>query len=52
MVTKSKKSLGKIALRGGKIAIKKLIDERKRNNDYLVVSRNGKVVKVKARSIK
>lgn len=51
MITKSKKSLGKIALRGGRTAIKKLIEERKKNNDYLVVSMKGKVVKVKARSL-
>lgn len=38
--------------KGSKLAIKKLIDERKKNNDYLVVSKNGKVVKVKANSLK
>lgn len=48
---KTKASLGKIALKGGRKAIKKLIEERKKTDDYLVVSRNGKVVKVKARSL-
>lgn len=38
--------------KGTKLAIKKLIAERKKTDDYLVVSRNGKVVKVKARSLK
>lgn len=38
--------------KGSKLAIKKLIAERKKTDDYLVVSRNGKVVKVKARSLK
>lgn len=49
---KTKESLGKIALKGGRHAIKKLIEERKKTDDYLIVSRNGKVVKVKARSLK
>lgn len=51
MISKNKKSLGKTALRGGRIAIKKLIEERKKNNDYLVISRKGKIVKVKARNL-
>ncbi|MBE2226758.1 MAG: hypothetical protein IAE93_05430 [Ignavibacteria bacterium] len=38
--------------KGTKLAVKKLIAERKKTDDYLVVSRNGKVVKVKARSLK
>ncbi len=37
--------------KGSKLAIKKLIEERKKTDDYLIVSRNGKVVKVKARSL-
>ena len=35
-----------------KSAVRKLIIERKRKNSYLVVWRNGKVVKVPARSLK
>ena len=37
--------------KGTKLAIKNLIEERKKTNDYLIVSKNGKVVKIKARSI-
>ncbi|HMT12304.1 MAG TPA: hypothetical protein PKA39_11860 [Ignavibacteria bacterium] len=37
--------------KGSKLAIKKLIEERKKTDDFLIVSRNGKVVKVKARSL-
>lgn len=40
------------ALKGGRKAIKNLISERKKNDDYLIVSRNGKVVKIKARELK
>jgi len=35
-------------LKGGRLAIKRLIAREKKNNSYLVISRNGKVVKVKA----
>lgn len=53
MKTKVKtESVGKIVLKGARKAIKQLIEERKKTDDYLVVSRNGKVVKVKARSLK
>lgn len=38
--------------KGSKLAIKQLIEERKKTDDYLIISRNGKVVKVKARSLK
>lgn len=50
--TKIKKlTLTDKALKGGRSAIKKLIAERKKNNDYLIVSRKGKVVKVKAKEL-
>ena len=39
-------------IKGTRLAVKKLIQERKKNNDYLIVSRRGKVVKIRARSIK
>jgi hypothetical protein len=55
MNTKTKKSIDLLEeklKRGTKQAIKILIQERKKTNDHLVVSRNGKVVKVKARSLK
>ena len=54
MVVKTKKkklTISDKAMEGGRKAIKNLIEERKKTDDYLVVSRNGKVVKVKARSL-
>jgi len=55
MKTKDKKSIDSIQekfRKGSMLAIKKLIAERKKTDDYLIVSRNGKVVKVKAKSLK
>ncbi len=57
MSNKSKKKTseidnGKAVLKAGRFAIRKLIEERKKTDDYLIISRNGKVVKVKARSLK
>jgi serine/threonine-protein kinase RIO1 len=52
---KSKKNrdiLEEKLMKGTRMAIKKLIEERKKKNGYLVVSRNGKVAKIRARSIK
>jgi len=54
MITKAKRkklSLTDKVLKGGRKAIKNLIEERKKTDDFLIVSRNGKVVKVKARSL-
>jgi hypothetical protein len=54
MITKTKKkklSLTDKALKGGRKAIKSLIEERKKTDDHLIISRHGKVVKVKARSL-
>lgn len=48
----SVKSLREKLLKGTRITIKKLIEERKKENGYLIVSKNGKVTKVRARSIK
>lgn len=39
-------------LQGGKLAIKKLVDRKKKENSYLIVSDHGKVVKVPAIDIK
>jgi hypothetical protein len=39
-------------LEGGKLAIKKLVEKRKKENSYLVVSDHGKVVKIPAKDIK
>lgn len=39
-------------LEGSKIAIKKLVDRKRRENSYLIVSDHGKVVKIQATDIK
>lgn len=39
-------------LEGSKLAIKRLVDKKKKENSYLVVSDHGKVVKVPASDIK
>lgn len=39
-------------LEGSKIAIRKLVDRKRRENSYLVVSDNGKVVRIQATDIK
>ena len=37
---------------GTKLAFQRLVEKAKANDDYLVFSENGKVIKVKARSLK
>jgi hypothetical protein len=39
-------------LEGGKLAIKKLIDRKRKENSYLIVSDHGKVVRIQATDIK
>jgi hypothetical protein len=39
-------------LEGGKLAIKKLVDRKRKENSYLIVSDHGKVVRVQATDIK
>ncbi len=39
-------------LQGSKLAIKKLIDKKKKEDSFLIVSDQGKVVKVRASTIK
>ncbi len=39
-------------LLGGKLAIKKLVDKKKKENSFLIVSDQGKVVKIQASDIK
>lgn len=39
-------------LKGGKLAIERLTDRKRRDNACLVVSQNGKVVKLNAKDIK
>ena len=43
--------LRKKNFRGVRLAIKKLIAERAKENGYLIVSKNGKVIKVSAKSL-
>ena len=38
-------------LKGGKLAIERLIERKRKDNSYIVVSENGKVVKLNARDI-
>jgi hypothetical protein len=38
-------------LEGSRLAIKKLVDKKRRENSYLVVSDQGKVIKKKATEI-
>ena len=37
---------------GTKLAFERLVEKAKKEDDYLVFSENGKVIKVKARSLK
>ncbi len=39
-------------LEGGRLAIEKLLDRKRKENSYVVVSENGKVVKLNARDLK
>ena len=39
-------------LEGSKLAIKKLVDRKRRENSYLIVSDQGKVVKIQATDIR
>ena len=39
-------------IKGGKLAIARLIDRKRRDNAYIVVSEKGKVVKLNAKDIK
>lgn len=38
-------------LKGGQLAIQRLLDRKKRDNAYIVVSQNGKVVKIAAKDL-
>ncbi len=49
--SKNKSSLEEKLIKGTNSALKKLIAERKKNNDYLIISRDGKVVKIKAKDL-
>lgn len=38
-------------LKGGKLAIERLLDKKRRDNSYVVVSEHGKVVRLNARDL-
>lgn len=39
-------------LKGGKLAIDRLIEKKRRDKSFIVVSENGKVVKIDANTLK
>ena len=39
-------------LKGGKLAIERLLEKKRRDNSYIVVSDKGKVVRVNAKDLK
>jgi hypothetical protein len=38
-------------MKGMRLAINRLIEERQKTDDYLIISENGKIVKIKARKL-
>jgi len=52
MLSKSDKILHEKIIKGTRLAVDRLIEQSKKNDDYLVFSENGKIVKVKARKLK
>ena len=49
---KNEKLLGEKIMKGVRLAVKKLIIVSQQNDDYLVISKNGKVIRIKARDLK
>lgn len=39
-------------LKGGKLAIDRLLEKKRKDNSFVVISDNGKVVKVEANTLK
>lgn len=39
-------------LKGGKLAIERLLEKKRKDNSFVVISDNGKVVKVDANTLK
>lgn len=39
-------------LKGGQLAIERLLDKKRKDNSYVVVSDNGKVVRVNAKDLR
>jgi|GEM_PF-2297445 len=52
MQTLNTSDIKKKVLEGSKLAIKKLVDRKRRENSYLIISDKGKVVKMPASDIK
>jgi hypothetical protein len=52
MLSKRDKALESKIMKGAQLAVERLIEESKKNDDYLVFSEKGKIVKVKARRLK
>jgi hypothetical protein len=52
MLSKSDKALESKIMKGARLAVERLIEESKKNDDYLVFSEKGKIVKIKARKLK
>jgi len=50
-IKRKKESIEDKVLKASSLAIKNLVAERKKTYDYLIVSKNGKVVKIKARNL-
>ncbi len=50
--TKNTNSLTDKIIKGVALSYTRLVEEAKKNDDYLVFSENGKIVKVQARDIK
>ena len=39
-------------LKGGKLAIERLLERKRRDNSYIVISEKGKVIRVSAKDLK
>ena len=39
-------------LKGGKLAIERLLEKKRKDNSFVVISENGKVVRVEAKTLK
>ncbi len=48
----SNEEIFKRFLEGSKLAISRLIEQKQKENGFLVISQNGKVIKIKATDIK
>ena len=51
MTSKERQELGDKIMKGFNLAIKRLIEKTKKEDGYLVISRNGKIEKVSAKNL-